>query len=143
MADARKFLGGKWLKSEDLGGIGKSTIVTIADVTEGEVQDEKKGTKRGWVLAFVGKDKALFCNTTNTNQMIDLFGDDTDAWFDKHIKLICVRVDFAGKKVPAIRIEPAPVVPKRGRVAAPPPPPEPDETEEEEITELTADDIPF
>lgn len=143
MADARKFLGGRWLNSEDLGGVGKSVVVTIADVTEGEVTSDKNVVKRGWVLAFAGKDKSLFCNATNTNQMIDLFGDDTDEWIDKHIKLICVRVEFGGKKVPAIRIEPAPSIPRRGRVATPPPPPEPDESEAGETEELTADEIPF
>ncbi len=143
MADARKFLGGKWLRSEDI-GLGKAVTVTIADVTEGEVQDKDKGTKHGWVLGFEGKDKSLFCNATNTNRLIELFGLETDDWVGQRIRLTVVKVDYAGKRVPALRVEPIPVVAPRRTVAPPPRQPEPDEPEAEgSFEELTADDIPF
>ncbi len=138
MADARKFLGGKWLRSEDI-GLGKAVTVTIADVTEGEVQDKDKGTKHGWVLSFEGKDKSLFCNATNTNRLIELFGAETDDWVGQRIRLTVVKVDYAGKRVPALRVEAAPMPANWKPAPLPKPEPEPEGTFEE----LTAEDIPF
>lgn len=115
--------GGKALKAEDIKG--KEPVVTIDSVEMKEFDDGKKA-----IVKFVGKDKALICNRTNWNSIVDITGeDDSDNWTGHKIKLVVARVDFQGKRVDAIRID----APGTGRQAPPPPP----------VDAPNDDDIPF
>lgn len=120
------------LKAEELGA-DKRVTVTIDSVKMEQLGDDKKP-----VLYFVGKDKGLVLNKTNTNALIDILGsDDSDDWTDKRVVLYTTKVDYQGKRVLAIRIDEAP----RGTAAARParvPPPEPDAEEM-----VDASDVPF
>ncbi len=96
-----------YLKAADLEG--REPIVTIDRVEMTEIGDE--GDKP--VLYFVGKEKGLVLNKTNANTITDILGnDDTDFWHGQRIKLITAKVEYQGKRVPAIRIEEA-EAPKR------------------------------
>jgi hypothetical protein len=91
----------KYLKAADLDG--KAPNVTISKAVMEDIGDETK-----IVVYFEGKDKPLVLNRTNANAISDILGsDDTDDWPAKRIKLITAKVDFQGKRVPAIRIEEA------------------------------------
>ncbi len=117
---------GKSLKAEDI--IGKEPIVTIESVERKKFDDGEKA-----IIHFVGKEKALACNRTNWNSIVDITGEeDSDDWTGKRIKLVVARVDFQGKRVNAIRIDPAGPATKTTRAPEPPPDQAPDE-----------DDIPF
>lgn len=117
----------KSLKAEDLGTT--QPVVTIEKVTTQGFDD---GTRKP-VIHFVGKEKTLICNKTNWNAIVDITNEpDSDNWAGTRIKLVVARVDFQGKRVPAIRVEPAPSA--VGRQPMPPPPP---------VEAPADDDIPF
>lgn len=126
----------KSLKAEDLGTV--EPVVTIAKVTTQSFDD---GSRKP-VIHFDGKDKTLVCNKTNWNAIVEITGqEDSEFWTGHRIKLVVARVDFQGKRVPAIRVEPAPSRTVAAQRAAAPPPPSP--SVREPGYELNDDDIPF
>lgn len=86
----------KYLKASDLQG-------RDAKVTMAQVEKEKMGDDMKLVLYFKGKEKGLVLNKTNSNTIVDGYGDDTDDWFGNDIILFSVMTDFQGKVGPAIR----------------------------------------
>ena len=59
----------------------------------------------------------LVLNKTNYRSLCEITGaSETEEWIGTRIQLVSVRVDFQGRRVSSIRIEPAPV----RSVAAPP-----------------------
>lgn len=106
---ASELFGGKSLKAEDIQG--REPVVTIESVDTKKFDDGPKA-----IIKFVGKEKALICNRTNWNAIVDITGEeDSDNWAGHKIKLVVARVDFQGKRVNAIRIDPPapPVRPQR------------------------------
>jgi hypothetical protein len=112
------------VKDADDGG----TTLTISGcdielIGQGEDSEHKP------VVYFQETDKGLVLNKTNAATLTALFrSDDSDAWMGQRIKLIATSVDFAGKMVRAIRVNPklpAGPPPRTGRPAparqAPPP----------------------
>ena len=91
-----------YLKAADLDG--REPILTIDRVEMEDIGDD--GSKP--VLYFVGKEKGLVLNKTNANTLCDILNDDeSDHWSGQKIKLITAKVEYQGKRVPAIRIEEA------------------------------------
>ena len=119
----------KYLRAADLNG--QEPILTID-----RVEMELLGDERKPVVYFRGKERGLVMNKTNFTAIEEISGEeDTDNWAGTKVKLITAKVEFQGKRVPAIRVEPAP----RNTGTAqrqPPPPPEP-------VQEINDDDIPF
>ncbi len=98
MPKLNEVFSGGFLKAEDIQG--RSPKVTIESVEVKEFDDGKK-----LLLHFVGKDKALVCNKTNSAIIQEVLGsDDTDEWEGKTIQLCVRKVEFSGKLVPAIRV---------------------------------------
>jgi predicted hydrocarbon binding protein len=90
---------GKYLRADDLKGA--EPIVTIREVRVETVGDDSKP-----VLFFAGKDKGLVMNKTNWAAIVDITNeDDSDNWAGHKVKLVTRKVDYQGKRVPAIRIE--------------------------------------
>lgn len=90
------------LKAEEIGA-KKRVPVTIDHVEMEKVGDDTKP-----VLYFVGKEKGLVLNKTNTNALIDILGtDESDEWIGAKVVLYTTMVDYQGKRVPAIRIDEA------------------------------------
>ncbi len=56
------------------------------------------------ILFFQGQDKGLVLNKTNSNNIADAYGDDTDGWAGREIVLYPAMTDFQGKTVPCIRV---------------------------------------
>lgn len=92
----------KYLKAADLDG--HEPIVTISEVSVesmGASEDQKENKP---VIYFEGKEKGVVCNVTNWNTLIGLFGDETNLWIGKKIKLVTAEVAFKGKMTLSIRI---------------------------------------
>lgn len=97
---ASEIFASKSLRADDIKG--HEPVVTIEKVTTQEFDDGVKP-----LVHFVGKEKALVCNKTNWNAIVDITGeDDSDNWAGHKVKLIVARVDYQGKRVDAIRIDP-------------------------------------
>lgn len=91
---------GKSLKAEDIQG--RDPIVTIESISLQTFDDNT--TKP--VIKFRNAEKQLVCNKTNWNAIVDITGEeDSDNWTGKKIRLVVAKVDFQGKRVPAIRVE--------------------------------------
>jgi len=120
------------LKAEELGP-GKHITVTIDRVEMEKVGDDQKP-----VMYFVGKQKGLALNKTNTNAITDILGtDESDDWTGHRISLYTTKVDYQGKRVLAIRVEEAPAA----KVAPKPVTTTPRVVGEDD--EISADDIGF
>lgn len=87
----------RYVKAADLGGREIKVIMQ-------NVEREKLGDDMKLVLYFKGKDRGLVLNKTNSNTIVDAYGDDTDDWFDQPLIMFSVMVDFQGKVGPAIRV---------------------------------------
>lgn len=100
--------GSKFLKSEELKGKPITTVIEDAEVEEVKGQD---GTIRPRIILQL-KDvaKRLIINATNAGNMSEAFGDDTDEWIGRTIKVGVHKVLYAGKKVDGIYVEPQPAV---------------------------------
>jgi len=90
----------KYLKAADLKG--QEAVVTIEQVSKEEIdRDESKP-----VLRFKGKNRGLVLNVTNANNIVLMYGDDTETWVGKQVTLFTTFVDFQGRSVEAIRVKP-------------------------------------
>lgn len=88
-----------YLRAADLDG--REPTLTIAEVITENIGDERK-----LVVKFVGKDKGLVLNKTNANSIAEITGaEDTDDWTGHKVKLFTAKVEYQGKRVPAIRID--------------------------------------
>lgn len=91
-----------YLKAADLNG--HHVKVTIESVSM-----EKIGEDRKPVLHFVGKDRGLVLNKTNSNRIVEAVGsDETDNWEGWQITLYACKVDYQGQRVDAIRVDDRP-----------------------------------
>lgn len=105
-----------YLRAGDLNGAEPTVTIKAVEL-------EKIGTDMKLVLYFEGKEKGVVLNKTNFSSIVDITGEeDTDDWAGHQIKLITAKVEYQGKRVPAIRIERPAKVAKQ-RPAPPPPPP--------------------
>ncbi|HPA81148.1 MAG TPA: hypothetical protein PLS95_10080 [Thermoanaerobaculales bacterium] len=88
----------QYLKADDLGT--SKPVVTISHVEMEEVGEGKKP-----VLYFQGKARGMVLNKTNKERLVEFMGStETDDWAGKRVRLVVEKVDYAGKRVPAIRI---------------------------------------
>lgn len=94
----------KYLKAEDLKG--QRIPVTISHVSMEDVGDDNAAQKP--VLYFQGSQKGMVLNKTNANQLVYLYGDDTDGWPGKQVELFTMMVEYQGRSVPGLRIAPPP-----------------------------------
>lgn len=88
----------QYLKADDLGT--SKPVVVISHVDMEEVGEGKKP-----VLYFQGKARGMVLNKTNKERLVEFMGStETDDWAGKRVRLVVEKVDYAGKRVPAIRI---------------------------------------
>jgi hypothetical protein len=102
----------RYVASADIAPTGQTVL--IDDVKIETLKSLKDGTsQQKGVLYFAGDVvKPLALNSTNVDHLIALFGDDTDDWVGKSVKLVVETVDAFGQRVPGIRIAEQ-AVPKR------------------------------
>ncbi len=96
---ASMFYPSRWLKSEDLRGV--QPVVVIDHIETGEFGGENKP-----VVFFRGKEKGLVCNRTNWRMLASLFGEETDGWRGKDVRLTAMLVTVQGLSKMAVRILP-------------------------------------
>ena len=91
-----------FLKAADLPA-GKQVKVTMESFEI--VQMDDNGVSKDKVnVHFVGKEKTLMLNKTNSGAISHVYGGDTDGWVGKEIIMYSTQVDFGGQMVPAIRV---------------------------------------
>jgi hypothetical protein len=91
----------KYLKAEDLKG--RKLTVIIEGVNKENVGQNKSEEP---VMYFKNQQKALVLNKTNSMSVEEILGTaETDEWVGERITLYPTRVDYQGKRVPAIRVE--------------------------------------
>jgi hypothetical protein len=100
--DARDFLGGNYLRKEDLSG---PVAVTIEDVRSVAVPN---ADRKKLVVWFGEITKPLILNMTNTRKMVDIFrSTDTSTWRGQITLYVEASVQYGGILVGGIRIQPA------------------------------------
>lgn len=118
----------KFLKKEDF---PTPEVLTIKDCTLEEV-----GTDTKWVLWFKEKTKGMTLNVTKIKQLEDAYGDDSDLWNNRKVKLSHdPSVMMGTQRVGGIKL----TLPTAQPARAPAPPPMPDPVADEGFD----DDIPF
>lgn len=135
----------KWLKAADLGG--RKIGVTIDSVEMANIGDDQDKL----VVYFQGQTKGFVLNVTNANMIAEIAGtDETDDWTGVKITLYSTKVDYAGKRVDAIRVDyPAQPATRNGQRARPlvtratPPPREPGSDDVVNGPPLDNDDVPW
>lgn len=140
----------KYLKASDLPE-GQFIGVTIDRVQVENVAGNGQAEEDKPVLYFVGKEKGLVLNRTNSQAIADVFGDETDDWTGKRILIYATETLFQGTMKPCIRVKvqkgkPAPAPSAAPKPAAPKPTPAQAEYAGEEPATAAAaqtDDIPF
>lgn len=103
--NADDFLGGNYLKKED---IGQPTTVTVTNVwTEAVLNAERKKL----MISFREFEKPLILNKTNIKRMARIFGTgDTAAWRGPVTLYVEAGVEYAGRVVGGLRVRPASTV---------------------------------
>jgi hypothetical protein len=102
--NANDFLGGNYLKKEDLSG---ATPVTITDVWSEAVLN----SGRKLIVSFEEFEKPLILNKTNTRMLVKLFSTtDTTAWRGQITLYVEQAVQYGGRAVGGIRVHQARVV---------------------------------
>lgn len=131
----------KYLKASDLGMAQPVVIIDRVDMEE--VGRDKESRP---VIYFVGKEKGVVLNKTNSRKIAALVGsDETDEWIGHSVRLYTTETSFNGEQVECIRVKAAPPKPKAGQPkTAPKVKPVPvDEDEAFEAGDLDSDTIPF
>jgi hypothetical protein len=87
----------QWLRAADIEDPIRETIksVTMEEIVQGESKA---------VMHFMGHTKPLVLNKSKSNAIAAVYGDDTDAWTGKQIKLIRTQVLYQGKMVDSIGV---------------------------------------
>lgn len=103
----------KYLKASDIPESQFVTVqinhVEIENVAgSGDPEDDKP------VLYFIGKQKGMVLNKTNSNAISTAYGYETDDWQGKTVQLYATETEFQGKRVPCLRVK----VPKGGAAVA-------------------------
>lgn len=88
-----------YLKAADLQGREVPVIIN-------QVQMETIGSDHKPVLYFMGKQKGIVLNKTNSMNIASVYGPETEAWTGKPLILFAAWVDYQGKSVQAIRVRP-------------------------------------
>ena len=88
-----------YIKSSDLGSKRVGAVINNVSI-------EKVGEDKKPVVWFQGKEKGLVLNKTNASMIAEIAGtDETDDWAGTKIVMYVAKVDYAGKRVDAIRVD--------------------------------------
>lgn len=102
----------KFLRKEDF---DEDRVMTIRTVKLEDMPGDDNQQK--WVLYFREEQKGMALNVTSIRVLEKAFGDDSDMWVGKKVKVyVDPNVSFGGKVVGGLRL-----MPPRKTAAAPPP----------------------
>jgi len=85
----------RYLKAADLDG--RNIKVTIAAVNLVEFEQDDGSKQQKPAIELVGKDKAVVCNATTVQELMQAFGVDSDKWIGKEIGLSVKHYASLGK----------------------------------------------
>ena len=94
------FIISNYLNAENATELNHKTL-SIYEVKTEIISDVTK-----MVIGFEGVEKVLVVNKTNNLTMTEAYGEETDNWRDKKVRLDIVGVMFKGKRTPSIQITP-------------------------------------
>ena len=89
-----------FIKSDDLQG--QRIPLTVMTVTMEDVGDKEYKA----CLRFMGKDKGMILNKTNAGILAAAWGNDTDHWQGQKLELYSHMVNFQGRMVPGLAVQP-------------------------------------
>ena len=105
--DYRKYMDKNFLGSWDIPD-GEDLILTIADVEQNEVKNER-GSERKLTIHFAEDYKPLIMNATNCDRITKAYGSPkVEDWVGKRIALTTEKVPAFGSVKDAVRIRPYP-----------------------------------
>jgi len=105
---------GNWLKAEDLQQI--YTPVVLTQIRPEQIRQNDGSNRTMLCVGFHGAEKRLILNVTNYNTLLEILGQNEEAWEGHQVNLHKTTTQMAGKTVACIRIVPA-------QQQAPPPQP--------------------
>lgn len=133
MPKVSEMIQSKFLRKEDF---DEDMVCTIRTVKLEEMQGGSGETR--WVLYFNELQKGMVLNTTTIRVLEQAFGDDSEHWIGKRVKVyVDPNVSFQGRVVGGLRLR-TPKANGTGKHTAPTPPP-PAQAAGEEFN----DEIPF
>ena len=110
----------KFLRKEDF---DEDRIMTIKGVKLEDMPGDQGDQK--WVLYFREEAKGMALNVTTIRVLEKAFGDDSDMWVGKKVKVyVDPNVSFGGKVVGGLRLMPPRTTAKPAPIATEPPPTE-------------------
>ena len=75
-----------WLKAADIKGKNVKVVIESVGEIHFDATDNQKSQDKG-TLQFVGKDKGVVLNATNTNTLIEAYGSESEGWVGKEVGL--------------------------------------------------------
>ena len=94
--------GNPFLRTDILKEMGLTEIkAKIKDVRKKDFED---GTKPILDITHNDKGYGFVLNKTNTNTIIDLYGNESDKWIGEEITIRLEKTDYAGKRVDCLRV---------------------------------------
>ena len=116
MVDINQFFSsGKYLKSAD---ITQPTLFEIAGTRVHSFKNDDGSEDSKLICSFVGSEKEMVLNKTNSSMIAYAYGSDTDGWLGAKV-ILCVKpVEFKGSVVDGLRIELPQDAPRRSTDAA-------------------------
>lgn len=123
----------KYLKKSD---VTTEPVLTISRIEQTNVAQDGKPKEMKWVIYFNEVQKGMVANGTNLKAIARAYGDESDGWIGKRIRLWNDEnvTDLKGQLVGGIRVK----TPKSAVPPQPAPPPAPADAEFE-----NEDQIPF
>lgn len=101
---ASEFFGGQFMAAADIDN--SLAALKITAVTS-EVLEGRDSRERERIILHVdGLKKPLVVNATNATALIEAWGDETDDWAGKSIRLSKTKVMFNGARIDSIKITP-------------------------------------
>ena len=101
---ASEFFGGQFMAAAD---IDSSLAALKINAVTSEVLEGRDGRDRERIILHVdGVKKPVVVNATNANALIEAWGDETDDWAGKSIRLSKTKVVFNGSRIDSIKITP-------------------------------------
>lgn len=91
----------KFLKTADLNG--HEVTVSISHVKIDDVGQEGQPESKP-VLYFIGKEKGMVLNKTNSETLTLTYGDETDDWREKPVIIYPATTTYKGNMVPCLRL---------------------------------------
>ena len=111
---------GKYLKSADIPD-GQEVAVKIDHVDLENVAGDDAAEEIKPVMYFVGKKRGMVINTTNRDNIVPHYGDETDDWCGKPLVLFTEDTHYGGKPCLGLRLRVPPAEPAQPFRPAHPP----------------------